>query len=39
MDINTTIFCLATLLAFTSDKKLELIERILIKVRQIIRRK
>lgn len=39
MDINTTIFALATLLVFTSDKKIELIERIIIRIRQIIRRK
>lgn len=39
MDINTTIFALATLLVFSSDKKVELIERILIRICQIIRRK
>lgn len=39
MDINTTIFALATLLVLTSDKKIKLIERILIRLSQIIRRK
>jgi len=39
MDINTTIFALAALLAFTSDSKLKRIEKLLVRVRQILGRK
>lgn len=39
MDINTTIFALAALLAFTSDSKLKRIEKLLVRVCQILGRK